>query len=95
MQEIKRVNVMSAFRLGLVLYLFLGLVFSILVLIFGAGVVGSVPFASRFGQLGAGILGVIIGTLVYGVVGALMWAAVALAYNVIPKKIGGIKVEIV
>lgn len=94
MKEIRSIDPKSIFKIGLVIYLSLGLVFSILMLIFGAGVVGAVPFSARFGQLGIGVLGALLGTIVYGLVGAGVLALGAVLYNFVAHKIGGIKVEL-
>lgn len=92
MKTIKRLDVLSVAKLhGAVLALFaliVGLVFTLF-----AGLFGSLVDAPGFGIVSG--LGMTIGGVVlYGIMGFISGAVGAFFYNVVAKKIGGIKIEL-
>ena len=95
---IKRVNPVSAAKIGGVLYGLLGLVIGACVSVFALLFSGAMaamsdqPNGSMFGMLfGAGA--VVIMPIFYGVIGFVMTLISAALYNIASKIIGGVEIE--
>lgn len=95
MSTVKRIGPASAFKVGLVLYGLFGLIFGVFVSLFS--VAGLFAFGQR---AGAGIVGLVFGTLaivilpvLYGLLGGIMAAVMALLYNLAARYVGGIEIE--
>ncbi|GEM_PF-1633319 len=103
--EIKSINAWTAFKLGLVAYLTLGLLFGIMVgIMFGiiGGVAGmeelqNTPFAGIVGVGGGFVGGIIFGLIwgvFYGIAGAVGMTFMALLYDLFAMIVGGIKITL-
>jgi hypothetical protein len=100
MATLKRIGPGSAFKVGLVVYAFLGLLVGICMAIFSmvagslTGMAGAdVPAAKMMG-FGMGFGAIIIFPILYGIVGGIGGAIGALVYNVVAGIVGGLEVEI-
>ena len=100
MATLKRVGPGSAFKVGLVVYAFLGLIVGICMALFSmmAGSLGSmagggVPGARALG-FGFGFSAIVIFPILYGIVGGIGGAIGAAIYNLVAGWVGGIEVEI-
>jgi len=95
MAVLKRVGPGSAFKIGLVLYAFIGLIIGAifsLVSLFAAPFArtGGVPFSGAMFGVGA----VIILPIVYGIFGGIFAAIGAVIYNLVASWVGGLEVDI-
>jgi hypothetical protein len=100
MATLKRIGPGSAFKVGLVVYAFLGLLVGICMAIFSmvagslTGMAGAdVPAAKMMG-FGMGFGAIIIFPIMYGIIGGIGGAIGALVYNVVAGMVGGVEVEI-
>jgi Transmembrane domain of unknown function (DUF3566) len=100
MATLKRIGPGSAFKVGLVVYAFLGLLVGICMAIFSmvagslTGMAGAdAPTAKMLG-FGMGFGAIIIFPILYGIVGGIGGAIGALVYNVVAGIVGGLEVEI-
>jgi hypothetical protein len=100
MATVKRISPGSAFKVGLVVYAFLGLLVGILTAFFSmiVGSLGSmaeagVPAAKAFG-LGLGLGSIIIFPICYGIIGGIGGAIGAAIYNLAAGWVGGLEVDI-
>ena len=100
MATVKRMAPGSAFKVGLVVYAFLGLIVGICMALFSmvAGSLGSlagggVPGARTLG-FGFGLSAIIIFPILYGIVGGIGGAIGAAVYNLAAGWVGGIEVDI-
>jgi Transmembrane domain of unknown function (DUF3566) len=102
MALISRISPGSAFKVGLVLYAFLGLLLGILVALISL-MAGSI--ASHLGQnappglsaaisFAGGLGAIIVMPICYGLVGGIAFAITAALYNFAAKFVGGLEVEI-
>ncbi len=98
MAVVKRVGPGSAFKVGLVLYGFLGLIIGACITLFS--LVG-VAFLHSNNAPGSAVGGMIFGTMaivifpiLYGVMGGVMGALSALLYNFAARLIGGLEVDL-
>jgi len=99
MATIKRIGPGSAFKVGLVVYAFLGLVIGVFVALFsmlagslvpsGNGIVAPAAFG-----MGFGLASIIIFPILYGIIGAVVASIVALLYNLAAGVVGGVEVDI-
>lgn len=94
MQEIKKLDVFSVALIIGAIYAVLGLVFGIIFAVVGAAAFGFADVPGAFG-LFFGAAAIIVLPLFYGVLGFIFGAVFAFLYNVLAKRIGGIKVELV
>jgi hypothetical protein len=94
MAIIKRINPASAFKVGLVVYGFLGLIlgaFCTVIAIVGAPFMREeLPILGRF----LGLFAVIICPIVYGIIGGVGTVIAALIYNLAAGWVGGLEVDI-
>jgi hypothetical protein len=102
MAIIARVSPSSAFKIGLALYAFLGLLVGALVAIFSV-TAGSI--VSHLGQnappglsgavgVAGGVGAIIIMPILYGMIGGIAFAIGALIYNLVAGWVGGLEVDI-
>lgn len=99
--EIKRIQIGSVFKLCFIGGAVLGLILGILVLVAGslAQTLG-LPLANTYFetggalQIGASILGVLIGCLVYGLVNGIFGIIGTFIYNVFAAIVGGIVLKV-
>lgn len=101
MRAIRRVGIGSAFKVGAVMYgllwVVLGGLLLLLQLLIG-GILGASADegAQIFGAMaGIGLIGYIVGILVYALIGGIFSALTALVYNLVAGLVGGIEVELV
>jgi hypothetical protein len=100
MATVKRIGPGSAFKVGLVLYAFLGLIVGVIMALVSmmVGSLGSVPEASlpavKALGFGLGIGSIIIFPIFYGIIGGIGGAISAFLYNLIAGWVGGLEVEI-
>jgi len=95
MAVLKRIGPGSAFKVGLVTYAFLGLIFgaifSLISLVAAPFAHGArTPFAGAFLGIGA----VIFFPIFYGIIGGVFAAIGALIYNLVARWVGGLEVDI-
>jgi hypothetical protein len=95
LKEIKSVPVVPfALITGAVLAV-LTFIWTILIAIFGISSLAFIPVQNVGSVLGAGIIGaiilIIVGTITAFIVGFIMYALIAIIYNILAPKIGGIK----
>lgn len=90
--KLRRVGVLSAFRVGFMFYGILGL------LVGGLAFLGSVLGGAAGGGLAAGFGGglvvLIVAPLLYGLAGALVFMIMAFLYNVVASLVGGLELEL-
>jgi hypothetical protein len=99
MAVLKKIGPGSAFKVGLAVYALLGLIIGAVVAFFSmiAGSLGSLadgaagPRAFGFGM---GVGAIIIFPIVYGIIGGIGGAILAMIYNLIAGWVGGIEVDI-
>jgi hypothetical protein len=102
MAVIARIAPGSAFKVGLVLYAFLGLILGVLVALISLMATG---IAARLGQnappglssvigLAGGVGAIIILPIMYGIIGGIAFAIIAALYNVVAGWVGGLEVDI-
>jgi len=91
MSTVKRIGPGSAFKIGLVTYGAIGLVFAVV-----AGFVGLARVAFPGGPTGGmfGVLAFIFLPIVYGVIGGVFSALAAFIYNLAAGWVGGLQVDI-
>lgn len=94
MAVLKRIGPSSAFKIGLVSYVFLGLIagiFCSLIALTGASFVphAHMPFARAIG-----LMAVIVCPVAYGIIGGIAAVIGALIYNLASSWVGGVEVEI-
>ena len=100
MATVKRIAPGSAFKVGLVVYAFLGLIVGICMALFSmvAGSLGSlagggVPGARALG-FGFGFSAIIVFPILYGIVGGIGGVIAAAVYNLAVGWVGGLEVDI-
>jgi hypothetical protein len=100
MATVRRIAPGSAFKVGLVVYAFLGLIVGICMALFSmvAGSLGSlagggVPGARALG-FGFGFSAIIIFPILYGIVGGIGGVIAAAVYNLAAGWVGGLEVDI-
>jgi hypothetical protein len=100
MATVKRIAPGSAFKVGLVVYAFLGLIVGICMALFSmvAGSLGSlagggVPGARALG-FGFGFSAIIIFPILYGLIGGIGGVIAAAVYNLAAGWVGGLEVDI-
>jgi hypothetical protein len=95
MSVVKRISPGSAFKVSLVVYgllgLIFGLIFSLLALL-GAAIPGT--GAAKAGSMVFGVLAVIILPLLYGLFGGILGALSAVIYNLAAGWVGGLSIEL-
>jgi hypothetical protein len=98
MAVVKRIGPGSAFKVGLVLYGFIGLIIGAFITLFslvGAGFLHSRDAgAPAFVGMIFGALAIVIFPIFYGVFGGCVAAISAALYNVAARVIGGLEVDI-
>jgi len=94
MTVLKRVAPASAFKVGLVVYGFLGLILGALCTLIAIAGIQLAPHA-RMPFLGrVGVLAIILCPIIYGIIGAFAATIGAAIYNLASGLIGGLEVEI-
>jgi len=100
MATVKRIAPGSAFKVGMVVYAFLGLIVGICFALFsmvagslGGLAGGGVPGARAFG-FGFGLGSIIIFPILYGIIGGISGAIGAAVYNLAAGWVGGLEVDI-
>ena len=100
MATLKRVGPGSAFKVGLVIYAFLGLLLGICMAFFSmvagslTGMMGPDATTAKMMGFGMGFGAIIIFPIMYGIVGGVGAALGALIYNLVAGWVGGLEVEI-
>jgi len=100
MATVKSISPGSAFKVGLVTYGILGLIFGLIWAFFAmvAGSLGSLASqaggATRVLGFGLGIGAIIIFPILYGLIGGIFAAIGALIYNLAASWVGGLEVDI-
>jgi hypothetical protein len=94
MSIVKRIGPASAFRVGLVVYAFLGLILGVIcALLAFAGVpflrVAHLPLGGAL----VGLLALVLCPILYGLVGSIFAVIVALLYNLAAGWVGGLEIE--
>lgn len=97
-KEIKSVPVVPfALIIGAIIAV-LTFIWTILIAIFGISSLALIPAQNMSSILGAGLLGaiilIVVGTIAAFIVGFIMYAIVAIIYNILAPRIGGIKLEL-
>jgi hypothetical protein len=94
MRRLKRIQPMSAFKMGGALYALMGLLFGALISLIS--VVGTSMTLVEKGVLGVffGAMAIIVLPIVYGLIGAVFSAIAALLYNLVARFVGGLVVEV-
>ncbi|MFZ0821990.1 MAG: hypothetical protein WAM91_18150 [Candidatus Acidiferrales bacterium] len=95
MATLKRVGPGSAFKVGLIVYGFIGLIFGAFVSLFsliGAGIAGG-SAAGGFGIF-FGTFSILVFPICYGIIGAIFAAISAAIYNLAAGWVGGLQVDI-
>jgi len=99
--EIRKIRVGSVFKLCFVIGAVLGLLLGILILATGACIqnigllLGTVHFETGgVMQIGASILGLLIGSLAYGLVNGIAGIIGAFIYNIFTAIVGGVVIKI-
>lgn len=93
MAVVKRISPGSAFKVGGVLYAFLGLILGF----FFASMMGVASMNDQLPavlRVGAGIGAILIFPILYGILGAIMLSLGALVYNLASEWVGGLEVDI-
>jgi transmembrane protein DUF3566 len=100
MATVKHIGPGSAFKVGLVVYAFFGLIVGICMALFSTmiGSLGSMagtggPAMKAFG-FGFGLGSIIIFPIFYGVIGGIAGAVGAVVYNLVAGWVGGLEVDI-
>jgi hypothetical protein len=100
MATVKRIGPGSAFKVGLVVYAFLGLIIGVLMAMFSmvAGSLGSLGGGGATGArafgFGFGLGAIIIFPILYGIIGGIAGAIGAVVYNLAAGWVGGLEVDI-
>lgn len=100
MATVKRIGPGSAFKVGLVVYAFLGLIIGCFMALFSmvAGSLGSLAGGGAFGArafgFGMGLGAIIIFPILYGIIGGIAGAIGAVVYNLAAGWVGGLEVDI-
>jgi len=100
MAVIKRIEPGSAFKVGLVVYAFLGLLIGIFVacLSLVAGSLGNLAGGGIIGPrafgVGFGVGSIIVFPILYGLIGGVVAAIVAVLYNLAAGWIGGLQIDL-
>lgn len=94
MRRLKRIDPMSAFKMGGALYALIGLLIGALftlISVVGTSVAPAEmgPFAVLFGAMA-----IILFPILYGLIGAVFSAIAALLYNLVARVAGGLAVEV-
>ena len=90
LKEIKAIDIMSLAKMSAIISAIAGFIFGIFV---AAGMSMMTPTAGVPG-FGFGILAVIAFPIIYGIAGLIGGAIVAIVYNLVAEKIGGVKIDI-
>jgi hypothetical protein len=94
MAVLKRIDPLSAFKVGLATYALLGFIAGVFC---GAIVLAGIPFAAHARMPWAGSLGllaVVVCPIAYGLIGGIVAVVSALIYNLAARFVGGLSVEI-
>ena len=100
MATVKRIGPGSAFKVGLVVYAFLGLIVGGCMALFSmvAGSLGSLAGGGTSGArafgFGFGLGAIVIFPILYGIIGAIGGAIGAVVYNLAAGWVGGIEIDI-
>jgi hypothetical protein len=94
MAVLKRVGPLSAFKIGLVSYAFLGLIAGIFCSLIALAGTSFAPHAHLPFAGAVGLMAVIVCPVVYGVLGGIAAVIGALLYNFASHWVGGIEVEL-
>ena len=94
MRRLKRIDPMSAFKMGGALYALIGLLIGALISLIS--VVGTSLAPEEMGPFGIlfGAMAVILFPILYGLIGAVFSAIAALLYNLVARVAGGLAVEV-
>jgi hypothetical protein len=100
MAVIKRISPGSAFKVGLVVYAFLGLLIGVVVACFSliAGSVGRLQSGGLVGPaalgMGFGLASILIFPILYGLIGGIVATIVAALYNLAAGWVGGLRIDL-
>lgn len=101
MKTVRSVSILSALKVGGVLSALLFAIFGAIWLLFtlvlgGMGMMagGQDAFAGAGMMAGLGIIGYLIGIVVYAIIGAIAFALNALFYNITASLVGGIEITL-
>src|SRR6266849_11094377 len=98
MATLRRVGPGSAFKVGLVVYAFLGLLVGICMALFSmvagslTGMAGAEATTAKMMGSGMGFGAIIIFPILYGIIGGIGGAIGALMYNLVAGRVGGLEV---
>jgi hypothetical protein len=94
MAVVKRISPGSAFKVGLIVYAFIGLIvgipFALIGMLAGSLVASRAPIPGA----GMGIFAVLFFPILYGLIGGIFGAISAALYNLAAGWVGGLEVEI-
>ncbi len=93
MRRLRRIDPMSAFKIGGVLYALMGLLIGALFSLFSAVLSAARADMGPFGLLFGG-MAIIVMPICYGLFGAIFSAIAALLYNWVAGFVGGLAVEV-
>jgi hypothetical protein len=94
MAVLKRIGPISAFKIGLVSYAFLGLIAGVLCSLIALTGASFAPHAHMPFARTVGLMAVILCPVVYGIIGGIAAVIGALIYNLASGWVGGVEVEI-
>ena len=100
MATLRRVGPGSAFKVGLVVYAFLGLLVGICMALFSmvsgslTGMAGADATTAKMMGFGMGFGAIIIFPILYGIIGGIGGAIGAVMYNLVAGWVGGLEVDI-
>ena len=85
---VKRIDPISAAKISAVIYAAIGLLLGVLLALVGSGISGG-AFSPTLG-----IGTIIIGPIVYGLMGFIVTAIAAAIYNVVAGAVGGVRLDV-
>ncbi len=92
MKVLKKVSLLSVANVLGMMGVVWGLVIAILAIALGGLITSVLPGAGA--AVGVGIISIIVFPLTYGIVGFVAGVICALLYNIVAKRIGGIKIDL-
>jgi len=96
MATLKRVGPGSAFKVGLIVYGLIGLIFGAFITLFsliGAGIAGR-SAVGAFGGVFLGTFSIIVFPICYGIFGGIFAAIAAAIYNLAAGWVGGLQIDL-
>lgn len=98
--EVKQLGIISVFKFSFIVGVILGLIATVVLLLSGVSInkfgieLGVFSINNGPLQVGASLIGVIIASLAYGLIGGIIGSFVAFLYNVFASITGGIVIRV-